>query len=195
VRHCAVSPDGNWVVTGSHGAIKGSALKIWDARTGEHKRDLPVAEYCYVSFSPDGKWLLTAGGGARLWSVGSWDEGPKLGNSALRGTFSADGALLALQDEPGVVRLVVPDTGKEVCRLTAPETIRLIPLCFTRDKRRLVCGSGETASLHVFDLGLIRAQLATMRLDWDAASYPAEGDAAPAPLAVRVVGANQLPVP
>jgi eukaryotic-like serine/threonine-protein kinase len=138
---------------------------------------------------------LTAGGVARLWSVGTWDEGPKLANSALRGAFSADGALLALQDEPGVVRLVVPDTGKEIARLTAPETIRLIPLCFTRDKRRLVCGCGETGSLHIFDLGLIRTELAAMGLDWNAPSYPAEGDATPSPLAVRIVGADKLPGP
>jgi WD40 repeat protein len=120
VRHCAVSPNGLWVATGSHEALKGSALKIWDARTGQQMRDLPVAEHCFVSFSPDGKWLLTTGGGARLWSVGTWNEGPKLPKSASRGAFSADGSLLALQDEPGVVRLVVPDTGKEVFRLTAP---------------------------------------------------------------------------
>jgi hypothetical protein len=50
-----------------------------------------------------------------------------------------------------VVRLLVPDTGKEVSRLTARETVRLIPLFFTRDKRRLVCRSGVTASLHIFD--------------------------------------------
>jgi hypothetical protein len=55
------------------------------------------------------------------------------------------------QDEPGVVLLLVPDTGKEVSRLTAPETIRLIPLCFTCDKRRAVFRSGVTASLHFFD--------------------------------------------
>jgi hypothetical protein len=195
VRHCAVSPDGLWVVTGSHGAIKGLAAKVWDARIGRHVRDLPVAEFCFVKFSRDGKWLLTAGGVARLWSVGTWDEGPKLANSALRGAFSADGALLALQDEPGVVRLVVPDSGKEVARLTAPETTRLVPLCFTRDMRRLVCRGGESESLCIFDLGLVRAELAPMKLDWDAPSYPAEGDAVPAPLAVRVVGADKIPGP
>jgi serine/threonine protein kinase/WD40 repeat protein len=195
VRHCAVSPNGLWVATGSHEALKGSALKVWDGRTGEHKRDLPVAEHCFVSFSPDGKWLLSTGGGARLWSVGTWNEGPKLGNSASIGVFSVDGSLLALQDEPGVVRLVVPDTGKEISRLTAPEATRLVPLCFTRDMRRLVCRGGESESLCIFDLGLIRAQLATMELDWDAPSYPIESDAVPAPLAVRIVGPDQLPVP
>jgi hypothetical protein len=102
---------------------------------------------------------------------------------------------LALLDEPGVVRLVVPDTGKEISRLTAPEATRLVPLCFTRDMRRLVCRGGESESLCIFDLGLIRAQLATIELDWDAPSYPIESDAIPAPLAVRVVGPDQLPVP
>ncbi|HEV2969415.1 MAG TPA: protein kinase [Pirellulales bacterium] len=192
VRQCAVSPDGHWAVTGSHGAIKGPAAKIWDTQTGRHVRDLPVADDCFVSFSPDGKWLLTTGGGARLWSVGTWNEGPKLGNSALRGAFSADGALLAVEDVPGVVRLLVPDSGKEVDRLTAPETIRLTPLCFTRDGRRLVCCGGEDEALHVFDLGLIRSQLAAMGLDVDAPPYSSESDTAPEAVAVRIVGTEHL---
>lgn len=195
VRHCAVSPNGLWVATGSHEALKGSALKIWDAKTGEPVRDLPVAEHCFVSFSPDGKWLLSTGGGARLWSVGTWNEGPKLGKSASIGAFSADGSLLALQDAPGVVRLVVPDTGKEVYRLSAPETTRLVPLCFTRDMRRLVCRGGESESLCIFDLGLIRTELTAMDLNWDGPSFSSESDAAPTPLAVRIVDADKLPGP
>jgi WD40 repeat protein len=192
VRHCAVSPDGHWVATGSHGALKGPGAKIWDARTGKHVCDLPVTEYCCVSFSPDGKWLLTTGARARLWSVGAWGEGPTLGDWAARGAFSADGTLLALEDVPGVVRLIVPDSGKEVARLTAPEASRLVPICFTRDGRRLVCRATERETLSIFDLGLIRAQLATLGLDWDAPPYPAGGDAVADHLDVRFVGADQL---
>jgi hypothetical protein len=79
--------------------------------------------------------------------------------------------------------------------LTAPETNRLIPLCFTRDKRRLVCRSAETVALHIFDLGLIRTQLAAMGLDWDAPVFPAQSDATPTPLAVRIVGAEKILTP
>jgi hypothetical protein len=126
-----------------------------------------------------------------LWSVGGWKEGPALGNSAGGGVFSADG-LLAVQNVPGVVRLVRPSTGKEIARITVPETIPLIPIRFTRDGRRLVCQGDENGALYVFDLGLIRTQLAAMGLDWDAPPCPTESNSAPAPVAVRIVGTDLL---
>ena len=186
VRHCAVSPDGRWVATGSHGASQSPGAKIWDARTGRHVCDLPVPGFCYVSFSPDGKWLLTSGGRARLWSVGNWTEGARLANSTSTGAFSSDGTLLALQDEPGIIQLVAPDTGKEYSRLTSPDAIPLFPLCFTADSRRLVCRSSESESIFVFDLGLIRTQLAAIGLDWDAPSLPVEPHLTPNPVVVRI---------
>ena len=188
VRHCAVSPDGRWVATGSHSAVKGSAAMIWDASTGRHLLDLPVTSFCCVAFSPDGNWLMTTGGGARLWSVGDWKEGPNLGPAAPRGVFSADGNLLALEEAPGVVRLVLPADGKELARLTVLDTVRLQPLCFTRDAMRLVCRAGEEESLYIFNLGLIRAQLAVMGLDWDAPPCPVESGRLPPPLTVEFVG-------
>jgi WD40 repeat protein len=76
VRHCAVSPDGLWVASGSHNLREGAGAKVWDARTGAHVADLPAAGLCPVGFSPDGKWLATGGGGVRLWEVGTWRPGP-----------------------------------------------------------------------------------------------------------------------
>jgi Tol biopolymer transport system component len=99
---------------------------------------------------------------------------------------------LALQDVPGVVRLVVPDSGKEVARLTAPETIRLVPLGFTANGKRLICGTDENETLHIFDLGRIRTQLAVMGLDWDAPSIPAAVDTPADILTVRLTGAERL---
>ena len=192
VRHCAVSPDGRWVATGSHEALKGPAAKIWDVQGRKLEHELPVSQFCFVSFSPDGKWLLTTGGGARLWSVGDWREGPALGKTALSGAFSGDGGLLALQDVPGVVRVVLPDSGRDIARLTAPEAIRLQPICFTRDGRRLVCRGSDSGLLHIFDLGLIREELAAIRLDWDAPSLPKE-QPTPPPVEVQLVGADKLP--
>src|SRR5207237_10420822 len=76
VRDIALSPDRRWVATGSHG---GPGAKVWDARTGELVKDLPVGKMCHVAFSPDGKWLATGGGGGRLWKVDSWEAGPIIG--------------------------------------------------------------------------------------------------------------------
>ena len=95
-RYIAVSHDGRWVVTGSH---NGTAVKIWEARTGELEKELPVDSGSRVGFSPDGKWLATTGGGLRLWAVGSWREGPQIGIRAAF-AFSPDSKLLAADDGP-----------------------------------------------------------------------------------------------
>jgi serine/threonine protein kinase/WD40 repeat protein len=187
VRYCALSPDGRWVATGSHGLRAGAGAKVWDARDGHHIKDLRVGGLCKVRFSPDGKWLLTTGGGAHLWAVGSWEEGPSLGSSPLnsRAAFSCDGKLLALGDAPGVVRLMAADTGAEIARLTAPEQDRLAPCCFTPDGTQLLAIAVETRVLRVFDLRAIRAGLAELRLDWDAPPLPAPAALPATPLSLQ----------
>jgi serine/threonine protein kinase/WD40 repeat protein len=179
VRFCAVSPDGLWVATGSHSLREGAGAKVWDARTGDHVKDVPVGGQCRVQFSPDGKWLLTTSGGFHLWAVGSWEQGPNLAGNPLNplGAFSCDGKLIALGNEPGVVRLQVTDTGAEVARLTAPERVSLSPCCFTPDGTQLLAIGKEDWAVYVFDLRALRAGLAELDLDWDAPSLPA----APAP--------------
>jgi WD40 repeat protein len=139
VRTCAVSPDGRWVATGSHGLREGAGARVWDAREGKPVAELPVGAHSGALFSPDGKWLVTHGSGYRIWAVGTWEEGPALGGEGSNGgsPFTADGKLLALGDAPGVVRLVLPDSGREVARLTAPEPTRLMPKCFTPDGAEL----------------------------------------------------------
>ncbi|HEY7308776.1 MAG TPA: WD40 repeat domain-containing serine/threonine protein kinase [Gemmataceae bacterium] len=186
VRSCAVSPDGRWVAAGSHNVRAGGGAKVWDAKTGRHVTDLPVAGICRVRFSPDGKWLLTSGGGARLWAVGSWTEGPKLGGTPLNplGAFSHDGNLLALGDVPGMIRLVVTDSGAELARLTAPERSRLFPCCFTPDGTQLIAVGDDTRDMHIFDLRRIRAGLAELDLDWDAPPLSAGSTPPPPPLKI-----------
>jgi WD40 repeat protein len=172
VRSCAVSPGGRWVATGSHSLREGAGAKVWDARTGAHVADLPVGGHCAVDFSPDGKWLATTGGGLRLWEVGSWRPGPVVTTTDYPAdAFATDGQLLAVTDEPGVVRLIFPQTGKELARLAAPVDGRLWPRCFTPDGTRLIA-LGEDGAVHVFDLAAIRRQLRDMGLDWGAPALP-----------------------
>jgi eukaryotic-like serine/threonine-protein kinase len=199
VRHTAVSPDGRWIVTGSHGARRGPGAIVWDAKTGKEVQKLPVAGFCCLRFSPDNKWLLTTGGGYRLWSVGDWKEGPAGGAPAAStglkaGAFSVDGSLLALQDIPGVIRIITPASGNEVARLTVPEPSILRPYCFTADGTRLVCVDIEREALQIFDLRRIRDQLVKLDLDWDAPPYPAPQPGLPEPLKVEVVGSDMSAV-
>jgi tetratricopeptide (TPR) repeat protein/WD40 repeat protein len=192
VRSCAVSPDGRWVATGSHGLREGAGAKVWDAHSGRHIVDLPAGSGCNVGFSPDGRWLLTTGGRFRLWEVGTWREGPALGGpgSPWAFAFTADGKLLALEDAPAVVRLVEPDTGREVARLTAPEQARLAPQFFTPDGCELVAQGTETRHIHIFDLRALRRGLRELGLDWDAPAYPEAGQSLTTPLEIQVVGAE-----
>jgi serine/threonine protein kinase/WD40 repeat protein len=188
VRNCAVSPDGRWVVTGSHTGMAPVSARVWDARSGKHVADLPIAGGCGVAFSPDSKWLLTSGvGGARIWRAGTWQEGPALGDPFLStGVFTPDGDRLAVSEAPGVVRLVWTATGKELARLTAPEQSRLWPQGFTPDGARLITCGSESEALHIFDLRAIRAQLRELGLDWSDEPLPPAPPAAPEPLQIAV---------
>jgi eukaryotic-like serine/threonine-protein kinase len=187
VRHCSVSPNGQWVATGSHNNNDGYGARIWEAASGRLVMKLPVSNQCRPTFSPYGRWLLTNAGGCRLWRVGTWTEGPKIGGPW--GCFSPDGRLLAVEEDvPGGVRLVETETGLEVARLESPEQSRLSPQCFSPDGTRLIAWGQDTGSLHVWDLLLLRQELAQLGLDWKAPPYsPAQRIAPALPLQVEVV--------
>jgi WD40 repeat protein len=204
VRSSAVSPDGRWIATGSHSTSPSSGVKVWSADSGEQVADRPIGAICRVGFSPDNRWLITTGGGHfRLWKVGTWREGPDLGESAHNNNFAftANGQLLALGEAAiGVVRLVVPDTGREVARLVAPEPSRLAPVAFSPDGAQLATVGLESGAVHLFDLRAIREGLAELGLDWDATPLPPPSPAAGDPrspgavalLAVRIEAAPRV---
>jgi serine/threonine protein kinase/WD40 repeat protein len=173
VHRCAVSPDGRWVATGSDVNPDGFAAKVWDGVTGRLVRDLNVPRFCSVAFSPNGNWLLTTGGGCRLWTVGTWVEGPTIGGK--NGCFSPDGNLLAVDDSPGVIRLVKCRTGTELVRLEAPEQTSLVPGCFTPDGTRLIAIGRETRAVHIWDLRALQQGLAELGLAWDVPADPSSG--------------------
>jgi serine/threonine protein kinase/WD40 repeat protein len=170
-RYVAVSPDGLWVATGSH---SGTGVKIWDARSGECKKELP-GDGSRVGFSPDGKWLATNRG---LWAVGSWQGVRRIGECSgvfafSPGLKSPSGKLLAVETGYGVVRLVNPDTGHEYARLEDPDQDRAFDLSINADGTQLVVSNNDDSrSIHVWDLRAIREQLAKMGLDWDLPPYP-----------------------
>jgi WD40 repeat protein len=165
VQSIAVSPEGQWVATGS---FHGTKVKIWEASSGKLVATLPVEGGSGVSFSPDGKWLMTGWDGARLWAVGSWKEGLRIGGG---GSFSPDSTLLAVETGSGVVRLVDPNTGRAYARLEDPNHDRS-GMGFSRDGTQLICPNNDSQSIHIWDLRLIRAQLVELDLDWDLPPYP-----------------------
>jgi tetratricopeptide (TPR) repeat protein len=150
-----------------------------------------------VGFSPDGRWLVTATDHEyRLWRVGSWRPGPVIpSENRINGdfTFASDGRMLAI-DRGGRAVLVDPDSGREFAALEpSPEAPRGVDrLALSPDGGRL--GARADNEVLVWDLRLVRSQLAEMGLDWDAPPIPAIGpaEAAAPPLRVRVEGTDWL---
>jgi hypothetical protein len=100
--------------------------------------------------------------------------------------FDPTGRLLAVNDDPGVVRLVMAQTGKDLLRLTTPVEGRLQPWCFTPDGCKLIA-LGDDRLVHIFDLAAIRRDLRPMGLDWeDIAPPPPQAPGPVPPLAITV---------
>ena len=86
-------------------------------------------------------------------------------------------------DDGGRVRLVDPDSGREVATLDAGtgSSASFFCLAFSPDGTQLAAGRDHI--IHLWDLRRIREQLAALGLDWDAPPYPPAGpDRAPGPV-------------
>ena len=70
-RRVAVSPDGQWLATGS---FKAGGAQVWRITDGAKVAELPIDGGTGVRFSPDGKWLVAGNPRLRLWEVGTWRE-------------------------------------------------------------------------------------------------------------------------
>src|SRR5262249_9426623 len=118
----AISPDGRWVVGCPW---NGEAIKIWDADSGSHVRNLDVTSYVQSAFSPDGRLLATSSDRAvELWSVQSWTRQRSFpraaGIAAGPVAFSRDSRVLAFAQTPQNVRLVDLSDSRELATLESP---------------------------------------------------------------------------
>jgi serine/threonine protein kinase/tetratricopeptide (TPR) repeat protein/WD40 repeat protein len=195
VRGTLVSPDGRWVVTGSHWYDdSGVRLKVWEADTGRLVANLPYPDVtAWLGFSPDSRWLYVSGKEDRRLELASLAAAPVPGGTApapdlprwqgqwrsdsvkLQGVFSPDSRVRAYGTHEGIVHLVSPETDQEIARLPTPEVGSAVDPAFSSDGSHLLVRGYESMSLYVFDLRRIREQLAELGLDW-----PEVQDALPA---------------
>ena len=198
-----VSHDGRWAVTVGRTTTDAT---LCDLRAGKPERRL----YTYggnalPGFSPDGKWLWVNADGGRLLHVGTWVAGPRTGRGEGRPAFTAAGRVIALETGAGSVRLLRTADGRELVRLDNPHQHALDSLAFTPDCGRLVGYSARSPTgVYVWELRLIRRELAARGLDWE--DQPIPDPPAPAgPVEIRVLtttpaappaeGENPLPSP
>ncbi len=174
------SPDGRWIAT-----LRSGSLTLWDRKTASARRNLGGVDRIFP-FSPDSKSLITKSeGGVRILDIDSWryiHEFPKdqAGRISQDATWSPDGRILAIVYSPHVVQLTETTGWQEIASLQAPDPKLLNHVEFSPDGSRLAVCS-EAHLVDVWDLDLIRRQLAGLSLDWDLPQYSVrrEGDQKP----------------
>jgi tetratricopeptide (TPR) repeat protein len=139
---------------------------------------------------------LRDSGETRFWAVGAWTAAhavqPKDANThAILHAFTRDGRMAAVLHSPSkFIQLIDPASGHEFATLQPPDGHWATSLSFSADGSQLaVTGSG---AIHVWDLRLIRRQLAEMGLDWNLPDYARPTSHASKPLRVEVLDAAPL---
>ena len=162
----ALSPDGAWVATGT----SDKRLQIWNARDGHLVTNLAARGNSAVTFSPDNRWLVSASLSEYwFWEVGSWKPGVRvIQSSAVKArscvAFAPDRNIVALSISREAVRLFRAGTDYELA--TLPTGRLLSHLSFSPDGTKLLM-TYEPGFAQVWDLRLVRAELAQMNLDWE----------------------------
>jgi WD40 repeat protein len=190
VDRVSVSPGGEWVAAGNW---HGSGVRIFRRATAALERELPAPESACPGFSPDGKWLVVSHGqGFKVYRVASWQlvqRIPRSNKSDLWGhfCFSRDSRILALAHSNFLIKLVDPETARELAILEPPSPQMITGLAFSPNGSQLAVAC-STHLLQLWDLRAIRTQLAAMKLDWDLPPLPPPASSAdPGKLTVSVL--------
>jgi eukaryotic-like serine/threonine-protein kinase len=174
-RSVSVSPDGQWLATGTH--VESHGVQIWRLSDRSKIQELPVDYGTGVEFSGDGKWLMTIDPPCRLWEVGTWRAAAEIGDRA--GCFSPDCRLVAVWDMSNRVRLMEIKSGRTLARFESPDSALPGFATFSPDGSRLVITTNDGPAVHIWDLRAIRRHLIGIGLDWDAPDYPDDDPARP----------------
>jgi tetratricopeptide (TPR) repeat protein len=180
----SVSPDGRWVAFDAGGAVE-----VYEAATATEVCRFPSESRC--CFSADGRLLFVGHANSYAVAVGTWEKVIDLGPGSVTDCTS-DGGFAVLNLPAGIYRLIDVASGREVARLEDPDAL-VGRAQFAADGTKLVVEAPN--GVRVWDLRRIRAELTKLGLDWDAPPYPEAPEASPAPLEVRVIGAEVVGQP
>jgi WD40 repeat protein len=161
------SPDGRWCVGGSW---PGADLAVWDIETGELVRKLALDGFPKFAFHPSGKSLVVNGKNrGQVFSLPDLEFEAELPPHAAGGfgfpCYSPDGRILALTRHGYLIQLLDATTLEELATLEPTQEMMTGPLAFSPDGTRLAAVSPANAII-LWDLRVIRENLATMNLDW-----------------------------
>jgi len=143
VGSVAFSPDGRWVVSGSHD----DTARVWEAATGrEVARMTHEGDVTSVAFSPDGQWVVSGGWDqtARVWEAATGIEVARMTHEGAVSAvaFRPDGRWVVSGSRDDTARVWEATTGREVARMTHEGDVTTV--AFSPDERWVVSGSVDT---------------------------------------------------
>jgi len=175
-RRLSLSPDGQMLATGGH---HDAVVRIWDSRTGALIKELADPEWSpegspCPAFDPNGRSLVTTCWWSyRVWETNSWTPGVRVSRSDLGlMAISHRSGMIALRDGQTSIQLRDVQSGELLATLQSPLRDHITELAFSPDDTQLAVTHWGTRELLVWDLRLIREQLAKMGLDWNRPPYP-----------------------
>jgi WD40 repeat protein len=172
-RTASLSPSGRWCAACRADT---NGVEVFDAVTGETLHTLQTGQVLDQVFSPDGRWLITCAIDEYcFWDTTTWHcarTDPLAGSPDTHGeiAFSSDGTIAAISGVQ-TVRLVDPSSGQELATLESYEPHKVGWFAFSHDDSRLAVSYGNRP-VQLWDLRLIRRELATMNLDWKLPGAP-----------------------
>jgi WD40 repeat protein len=174
IAEVTISPDARWVASATWGTMP-AVLRVAAVDTGKLVLQSDSVESPHAAFSQDGRWFVSSHEGeCRVWEVGTWKLVRKMSKESEGSvmTFTRDGTMLAFGQSPQAVKLLDVYHGwKELASLEAPEPTRYYPACFSPDGGQLAVVS-DNQLIRLWGLRSIRAQLASIGLDWDSPPLP-----------------------
>lgn len=173
-RFVTISPNGRWVASGTWKGQPVNGIQVFDLLTGgkEPVKTLPERSSVSVAFSPDSQLLVTGSGEEyAIWKVGSWKDSTHRFrrdhaiNLAGPIAFTPDGKVLAITPSQDRVKLLAAEGNwEEITTLAAPDGKLLNWLRFSHTGQLAAVSTNHVIQL--WDLRLIREQLANMGLDF-----------------------------
>uniref|UniRef100_UPI0037830E93 protein kinase domain-containing protein n=1 Tax=Prosthecobacter sp. TaxID=1965333 RepID=UPI0037830E93 len=168
----SISPEGNWVATGTW---HGQGVRVWSLPDGR-VTNLPVSGSANVGFNLDGKLLVTGNGVEyAFWKIGTWERAhtvpTSLGDLYGAMAFSPRGTAIAIESERNRALIIAAPTFRE---MTSPDFDRQRPLIFSPPHGTLLVNADARQHLVIWDVALLRQQLKALSLDWPIDGLPEE---------------------
>ena len=170
MTYMSLSPDQRWLAST---LIPAADVRIWDTLTAKPVHQLGLKGALLATFTPDGRHLITRDTTEYVvWNVGTWTKvaawPADTTSLAARMRFSPDGHLLAVLQGNDRIQFVRLADWTEAVTLIGPLPLDVTDMTWNAagDRFYLLTREGQVRE---WNLGSLRQQLGTMKLDWESA--------------------------